>query len=218
MRYILHRAVHHLAGRFGEFIIASGLAVVVALGFARIDPPAWFTGSVHAFVLVAAAAFALLLLGLSLGRMSGGDQASPDPVLDGMGWSVPGYPTDAPTFVHYSHETKVSLTRNIRLLVTDGSRDFTFYFLQPIVTETTVVRPFGGTPRFDIVSCSEGHLHIRLAEKTDVLKLAILGQIMPVIQNHPDAPVPFLGVRGRIGSAQPSEPVLADRRLEDELP
>jgi hypothetical protein len=218
MRYVLDRAVHHLFGRLGELVAASGLMVIAAFGLARIDPSAWFAGSTHSLILLAAAALGVLLIGLNVGKMLGNHEGTvADTDADELDWSVPNYLADAPTFVHYSHATKVSLTKNIRLLVTDGNRDFTFYFLQPIVTETTVVRPFGGTPRFDVVSCSERHLHIRLAERTDVLKLAVLGQIMPVIQNHPDDPLPTPGALGRITSPQPLQPALARRRLDDDL-
>jgi hypothetical protein len=218
MRYVLNRAVHHLFGRLGEFVAASGLMIIAAFGLARIGPSAGLAGSPHTLALLAAAALSLVLIGFSIGRMlDNEEETAADPAADELDWSVPDYLADAPTFVHYSHSTKVSLTKNIRLLVTDGNRDFTFYFLQPIVTETTVVRPFGGTPRFDVVSCSERHLHIRLAEKTDVLKLAILGQIMPVIQNHPDDPVPTLGALGRITSPQPLQSALARRHLDDDL-
>lgn len=196
MRYILHRTIHHLAGPFGEFISVLALVAIMAFSIAAagLRPPLSATSLV---VLLAAAALTLLHVTLSMRRMFGGNEAMIDRPCQGVDRSVPSYLEGAPTFVHYSHRTKVSLTRNIRSFVTDGDCEFTFYFLQPVMTEGMVVRPFGGTPRFDIVSCTEKRLHIRLARKTEVLKLGIFAQIMPVIQNHPDDPAPALAAFGR---------------------
>jgi hypothetical protein len=218
MRYILHRAVHYLFGGIGEIVVATALIVVLALCVAGTGPSAWLSDFPDSAFLLIAVALALLLIVLGVRKMLGGNHGSEaHPAPDELDWKIPSYLANAPTFIHYSHATKVSLTKNIRSLVTDGNCNFTFYFLQPIMTETTIVRPFGGTPRFDVVSYSERHLHIRLAEDVDVLKLAILGQIMPVIQNHPDEPAPSIGVFRRSNGSQALRPALARRPLDADL-
>ena len=94
------------------------------------------------------------------------------------------YYESAHTFVHFWTSHRVSLSKNIQTVCIHSEREFSFYFAQALDRRSVIVRPMAGTPRIEIVHCDDWHVRIRLSSGTEMLKLQVLGSILPVLRNH----------------------------------
>lgn len=98
--------------------------------------------------------------------------------------TITKYYETAHTFVHLWISHRVSLSKNIQTVCIHSEREFSFYFAQALDRRSVIVRPMAGTPRVEIVHCDDWHVRIRLYSTTEILKLQVLGSILPVLRNH----------------------------------
>lgn len=97
---------------------------------------------------------------------------------------IPRQWVDAHTFIYFDPASQVSLTLNVRDIDWCGPCDLKVFFLQPLEKDTVVVRPFGGTPRLEVLACDDRHLHLRFALAPVAVKLRVLGTPIPLVTNH----------------------------------
>jgi hypothetical protein len=91
---------------------------------------------------------------------------------------------EAHTLIHLDPESGASVTLNIAKIECHSSVDYTFIFLQPIEPASLRVRLLAGTPPMHVLSCNGYEMQARFEESPEIVKLRILGTLIPLIRNN----------------------------------